>query len=421
MIKFPCLCGNNFQLADNMAGEMFQCAQCGRLVTVPSLDDLAYLGNDGTYNVEETKKPKDRRVEHPMHPEDSALERPFEEASEVGIPLEGETVERVAPRYDPFTGELIRPHAVEEHVQSFAARAAPRVQPISKSKMRGVIEAPPPHSWLVLLGEMFMARNVAVLGFMFLLNAVLGLTFGVTVGIGLALFFFVPVLLLIAATGYYSIIVQETGPGQSRELPRPLRDFEFRSDMWEPFFHLAVSVGLCFAPAAIVAIVIPQGAFGNAVFLVVVAFGAFMFPAVFLTASVDGTIANFRPDRLMAIITSAKFAYLPVVVAWSVGIVFTADGMAGLYNSFIKLFAGIIIVRSAPSFLADNGEIGCAFIAGGLYLSYYACWQLGMVWRMHYKHFKWVAQVYEKPPEALPPGAAGAKSSAGKGHGAKPA
>ena len=190
--------------------------------------------------------------------------------------MEGEAP-RVAPRYDPFTGELIRPHEIEPHVKSAAAKAMPRRQPLSKSKMRGYVEEAPPYSWFVLFLEMFMARNAAVLALMILANIVMGFTIGLTVGVGLALFFFVPVLLLVGCTGMYSIIVQETGPGQNAELPRPLRDFEMRCDVWDPFVHLAASVGLCVAPAVFIAVVIPEGPVGNVAFLIAVAFGAAMF------------------------------------------------------------------------------------------------------------------------------------------------
>src|SRR5580700_6336294 len=52
MLKFPCICGNNFALEDDQAGSEFQCPRCGRLVIAPSLTDLESLSADGTYKVE---------------------------------------------------------------------------------------------------------------------------------------------------------------------------------------------------------------------------------------------------------------------------------------------------------------------------------------------------------------------------------
>jgi hypothetical protein len=326
----------------------------------------------------------------------------------------------VAPRYDPFTGELIRPHVVEEHVQSFAAKAAPRVQPISKSKMRGVIEAPPPHSWLILLVEMFMSRNAGVLVLMTVINTVLAWGIAFTVGIKAGFFFFVPLAGLLCSAGFYSIIVQETGPGQSHELPRPVRDFEFRTDMLEPLLHLLISVALCYGPVGILWLTIGDEKTAANAALVAGIIGTIVFPAFFLTICADAMLVNLRPDRLLSVIFAAKLSYLPVVLGWTVGMAMTLDGMAYSYNAFVKLFDGLVEYHPLPTWYLDNWWEACGFIGVGCYLSYYACWQLGMVWRMHYKNFKWVAQAYEKPPEALPPGTARVKSSAGKGSGPKP-
>src|SRR5258705_168442 len=65
MIHFPCICGHVFDLHDEQAGTSFQCPNCGLLVDVPTITELAALGPDGTYKVDKV------HVEH----DPEALER----------------------------------------------------------------------------------------------------------------------------------------------------------------------------------------------------------------------------------------------------------------------------------------------------------------------------------------------------------
>ncbi len=53
MIKFPCKCGNVFNLTDDMAGGMLQCPRCGLLNDIPTLGELANLSEDGTVKLAE--------------------------------------------------------------------------------------------------------------------------------------------------------------------------------------------------------------------------------------------------------------------------------------------------------------------------------------------------------------------------------
>src|SRR5689334_888724 len=63
MIKFPCRCSHLFTLDNDMAGGLIQCPQCGRLNDVPTLSDLPYLSDDGTYTLEpEAQKEEPNRL-----------------------------------------------------------------------------------------------------------------------------------------------------------------------------------------------------------------------------------------------------------------------------------------------------------------------------------------------------------------------
>src|SRR5688572_995487 len=54
MIRFPCSCGQQYEVPEDQAGNGFQCTRCGRLVDVPVLSDLKNLAADGTYGLDET-------------------------------------------------------------------------------------------------------------------------------------------------------------------------------------------------------------------------------------------------------------------------------------------------------------------------------------------------------------------------------
>src|SRR5436309_2041390 len=52
-LRFACTCGTVLEVPIEQAGTSLQCPQCGRLVDVPTLSDLAALSEDGTYKVDE--------------------------------------------------------------------------------------------------------------------------------------------------------------------------------------------------------------------------------------------------------------------------------------------------------------------------------------------------------------------------------
>src|SRR5688572_24393331 len=61
MIRFTCLCQNRIEVADDLAGGLTQCVNCGRLNDVPTLSDLPHLADDGTYNVD-VERPRDNPI-----------------------------------------------------------------------------------------------------------------------------------------------------------------------------------------------------------------------------------------------------------------------------------------------------------------------------------------------------------------------
>src|ERR1051325_11309833 len=127
MIKFPCKCGFQFEVAEERAGEPLQCPRCMLLDEVPLLSDLADLENEGTIRIEPVSIEEEgrreaelRRAYLPRRQNDAGddidMRNTFEQLVEAGadeVPLElKDHVRPGAPKYDPVTGELIKPLTV---------------------------------------------------------------------------------------------------------------------------------------------------------------------------------------------------------------------------------------------------------------------------------------------------------------------
>jgi hypothetical protein len=388
MITFPCLCGFKFSLGDEMAGEMFQCEKCGRLVVVPSLDDLNSLATDGTYDLLDAPKPKETAGADSAEPSAFDLAAP----------------PRVAPRYDPFTGELIREHGLIEHELSPAQQAPPRVMPLNKSKHRADIEPVPAFACFTILGEMFMAKNVTVLLLMVIVVGFSAFGMFLVQAWGAYLLSFVPLILFVVSAGYYSLIVQETGPGQRNELPTPLRSFEMRTDVWDPLLHFVLSVAVWLIPVMVIESIFASTAAASVIGVILFSIGIFFFPAIFLTLSSDGILINLRPDRLWRVITRGGIYYIFTLAGWIGGTVLAAYGWEGLFAalSTILVRPGGLEMEIPHQWLIRGTWLSFALVLAGLYLQYYGCWLLGLIWRKHHPDFGWEAQRFTKEPQHVP-------------------
>src|ERR1700728_50716 len=122
MIHFACRCKHVFDLPENMAGQQIQCPSCQNLVDVPSMDELSHLSDDGTILIDAPPPPSDRhnlenmlRAFSGRHVDadgnDRDLRQTTEEIARAGTEFRIDEFEinPTAPKYDPETGELIRP------------------------------------------------------------------------------------------------------------------------------------------------------------------------------------------------------------------------------------------------------------------------------------------------------------------------
>src|SRR3954463_13898929 len=128
MITFPCKCQHVFNLTEDMAGGLIQCPQCGLLNDIPTLDDAPFIKEDGTFELEEVQEVSDGIALPELH-EAFAPGTIDDEGREVDLRNTIATYDRIdtsaldaaanriAPKYDPGTGELIRPLEVKEEPQ----------------------------------------------------------------------------------------------------------------------------------------------------------------------------------------------------------------------------------------------------------------------------------------------------------------
>src|SRR5688572_24361443 len=175
MINFPCSCGHRFSFPDEEAGGMVQCPQCKRLVDIPIPGDLANFEEDGTVKMdipfkEETEEDRMRELTRVYLPRrqdadgnDYDLRVTMEQIEAAGteeIPLElKDEVKPGAPKYDPVTGELIRPMALKEDAYKKVVPLPPQVTLGYARPAEQESEVPP---WRIPF-ELFKIQNLAVM------------------------------------------------------------------------------------------------------------------------------------------------------------------------------------------------------------------------------------------------------------------
>src|SRR5687768_3662611 len=101
--------------------------------------------------------------------------------------------------------------------------------------------------------ELLMPVNVVVMAFIFVAHVLLQFTGTVAIN-RLYIFAVIPIVLAIGILAHYGNIIDETGPQERDEVPRPLRSVELYEDIWQPFVNVLCALSICFAPALLVLI-----------------------------------------------------------------------------------------------------------------------------------------------------------------------
>lgn len=424
MIRFTCLCQHKIEADEDLAGGLLQCPRCGRLNDVPTLSDLPHLGDDGTYNVDVTR-PKDdpvRLAELSIVYSKGVRDQDGDEidlrmsAAELGapgsdlqddvtgddgvIPLKGELrppSRRPAPRYDPETGELIRP--VELKADPDAPPLSPTAIPVARAAVGYASGATVGRDRTGrILVDLLMPVNVTVMAFIFVAHVLLQITGMVTVN-GLWMIAFLPLMLVGFIVSHYGNIVDETGPQDRDEVPRPLRGCALMDDIWTPFVNVFLALSICFLPAVFFALRLGAGlppavrwTVTGAIFMV----GVVFLPAVLLTTVAGGTVVNLRPDRLVGVmrVAGAKYGLAvlgSVIATFTYGFGFIAADLA-----FIRALTG---ARSPMPVWMHL--VGYPMLAVGIYFAHAFCWQLGLLYREFHAEFPWAYQRHVRDPDRV--------------------
>lgn len=412
MIKFPCKCGQLFNLTEDMAGGLIQCQRCGLLADVPSLSDLPFLSEDGTIKLEEAMRRTDanelgdmqqafsaRTVDTRGHEKDLRPGRAHFEA--IGTSA-SDDLPRALPKYDPATGDLIRPLELIDEVprpvvaldSSTSASLAPvpaiPLRPAAAVRSVGyaVGESRKQITPGSLLIELLMPQNAIVLFFLFAFYVLSGMV-GSFLAVGGRHFQIslqilnIPLWMILA---HYGCVIEDTGPDNRDELPRPLRHFALSEDIATPFFRVLTAGVICFFPVFIASM--PSVALGEnrlVVMLILQLIGSFFLPAVLLTTVTGTTLHNLRPDRVLAVIRQCGGDYVLSVGAF----------LLALIPSTFYLVSPSVFFGNANNKVLQHLSreyVSLPLLAISVYLAHFFCWHLGLMYRAHHDEFPWLLQ-----------------------------
>jgi len=398
MINFVCRCGHRFTVTEDQIGGSEQCPECKLLVDVPHIDDLPNLAEDGTYKMDEAPKADDPRVieefkrtylpgrmdeegnEYDLRP----TAREIMDSGVEEIPLKEEDADRPnVPKYDPLTGELVRPMALKKE-----EGPAPEAIPVAQTAIGYATgyTADGVRVWAVPVA-LLMPANIAVIAVIFVVHLFSQL-FLIPLGGGFFLLAPLPVLVFLMVVAHYGNVVDDVGRMERDELPGLLRGLSWSEDLWHPFVAGAQSLMICYGPAYFV--LSPGNAASYMLSVVLAGAGTMLFPAVFLTASTSGTVFNMRPDRVLGVIRVCWAEYLPMVLLWGV-----AAGVYAVSLAAVTAHAMTIMRPRGPIALPIPLVFFYATLLVGVYLMHLFCWYLGLLYRKHQPEFPWVFQHHE--------------------------
>jgi hypothetical protein len=402
MIRFTCRCGHAFALADDEAGGLIQCPECGLLNDVPGVGELDSLNPDGTVKVGDPlyqeqagdrlghlayiyKKARvDERGEEIdlRNPEDDLDLAPSEEYD-----LRPDEPSRAdAPKYDPVTGELIRPiDLTPDGRETIRPQDVPIARPaIHYASGSGFRDVSPAGVFL----ELFRPVNLLALGFVLLAHLLFNITIMVVL-FGLIFVVVAPLIMSFIIVGHYGNVIDDIGPGGRDELPRVMREMSWHDDLWGPFSQVAGAFFISFLPALIVqsALPLPLAARNVAGVMVALA-GVVVFPAVLLTLTTSGTWHNLRPDRVAGVMRRCGVFY-PVLVV-EAAICMAIYPMAVL-SSLASTMRGVGM-KLGDVGLLGNPLIGYGLLVVAIVLIHLFCWHVGLMYRAHQPEFPWILQ-----------------------------
>jgi len=393
------------------------------------LSDLANMNPDGTFVFQDINTPVDKttaadlyRVFSNKTTDSRGREKDLRHTSEqiAAIGTQEQTAPRSPPRYDPVTGELIRPLQFKDEqpvpVLSIGVEADPsEVIPLPVIPIPVPIKAPI-RSLAYAVGdarkrvtlktlalELLMPANTVVMFFVLLLY-VLG--YFTTMGVATYTERFVmtvwpflivnlPMWLVLSHAG---CVIEDTGPDAIDELPRPLRNFAFSEDILTPLFRMLLAILICFTPMVLLYRNLdPANPMTLPIVLTFALVGAFLFPAIALTTVTGTTILNLRPDRVGSVIKQCGIAYPASVILFLLAAIPSTYYIAG------ELLFRLVFV--GPFFERINSPVlMLPLMMVSVYLLHFFCWHLGMMYRANHDQFPWLAQRHVKTDRRIEAG-----------------
>ncbi len=411
MIRFPCLCKHPFNLEDNLAGGLVQCPACGRLNDVPTLSDLKNLTADGLYPMD---APEVKDEPHRLKELQTAFSRQrtaadgqqidlrptMEDVLAAGadhVPIElVDELRPAAPKYDPVTGELIRPIDIRHDPD----------RPLSNADiplaMAALNYARPDLSPRINAGsivrQLFTPANLFVMFAILAMHAIVTTIGMIGLGIGFLLAAPLMVMILVIIVSHYANVIEDIGPDNKDELPRPMRNSSLYEDMMRPFGNVMLAFIYCYGQSVFLLLYWP-GRHGTVIAaFALAALGTILFPAVLLTSTTSGTILNLSIPRVFGVISAIGVRYLLIIGLYCVATFVMLMGLAGTAADM-----AFWMTRShAPPFYL-SGIVGYTILSIGIYLMHAFCWAMGLTYRAHHAQFPWVLQRHIRTRADGPP------------------
>ncbi|HEY8750979.1 MAG TPA: hypothetical protein VIM11_23545 [Tepidisphaeraceae bacterium] len=414
-IGFSCKCNFKFSLPDEEAGGLIQCPKCGLLNDIPLHQDLASITDEGLYKLDEAPvldNPEAAaeliyvytRGALDVHGDDKDMRISDEELDEARgemVPLD-DPIRTGAPRYDPETGELIHSFELSNRMGGVIVPDPDSIPMAKASATLNYAIGGARHELSLARGfaHLFSPPNMAVMFAIFLMHAFLWpVQFVVSAGVFFLGIAVPPMMATIAS--HYGNVIEDLGPFEKDDLPRPLRDIEWYGDIWLPFCNLFGSLLICYGlmiPLSIILTSMPELPQAAPVVLaaLVAGIGTFFFPAILLTLVGSGTPLNLRPDRVAKVISRCGPAYFFTTIVW------IAAGVSYLWG-----FVGSSM--AIASSMQSNGSghwylrwvLVVPMLAGGIILMHYFCYCVAMMYRAHHREFPWVLQRHVRASNAV--------------------
>jgi len=391
MIQFACRkCGEMLEVPGDMAGSAVQCPKCGILNDAPAFSDLESLADDGTFKMGGPVEADPELLAKLMHAfakkdrEGNELDHRGPVTEEGAYELMEEPPAEMKPKYDPDTGELVRPMEVRQNTgpdpkdDSNIPMAKPALTYATGSTRRRT-------GLLYILVDLFRPLNFFVVCFIFGVHVFVGFLMFLSglmrFPIGAPMF----LIFIMALLAHWGNIVDETGREERNELPRPFRDLRFYEDFWEPFCAFFGALLICYGPGRLLLLVGHQSIATWATSGVLDLIGTFLFPAVFMTTCMSDAFSNLHPLRLLSVIRICGSGYAIAVLAWTLG------ALAYLWPvMIISLVWWPKWIQWVPWWWGISPVTLVPAILWGVFCMHWFSWTVGMLYGTHHERFPWL-------------------------------